>query len=74
MFDRPGNTHTTGRRESRRRFFQLLAGSPLLAAAYPALPSSWQKAVARESLRGAPARPTPAECSAGGGRIERSTP
>ena len=52
---RPGNV-----RESRRRFFQLLAGSPLLAAAYPALPPSWQEAVAQESLRAAPAGSRPA--------------
>ena len=42
-------------RQSRRRFFQLLAGSPLLAAAYPALPPAWQEAVAREARHGMPA-------------------
>ena len=55
MSDSHGNV-----RESRRRFFQLLAGSPLLAAAYPALPPAWQEAVAKESLRAAPAGPRPA--------------
>ena len=60
MSERRGNADVSGRRESRRRFFQLLAGSPLLAAAYPALPSSWQEAVAREALRGATAGPRPA--------------
>ena len=59
MPERRGNTGASGRRESRRRFFQLLAGSPLLAAAYPALPPSWQEAVARESLS-VPAGPRPA--------------
>ncbi len=58
MSKRPENMGATGRRESRRRFFQLLAGSPLLAAAYPALPPSWQEAVARESLLGGSARPS----------------
>ena len=56
MPEKRQNTGESGRRESRRRFFRLLAGSPLLAAAYPALPSSWQEAVARESLGGEPAR------------------
>ncbi len=46
--------------ESRRRFFQLLAGSPLLAAAYPALPKAWQEGVAREARHVAPAGPRPA--------------
>ena len=55
MSDSHGNV-----RESRRRFFQLLAGNPLLAAAYPALPPAWQEAVAKESLRAAPAGPRPA--------------
>ena len=57
MPERRGNTGVSGRRESRRSFFRLLAGSPLLAAAYPALPPSWQEAVAHESLSGAPAGP-----------------
>jgi 4-hydroxymandelate oxidase len=35
-------------RASRRRFFRLFAGSPLLALAYPALAPSWQRALARE--------------------------
>ena len=43
------------KRESRRRFIQFLAGSPLLAAAYPALPASWQTAVAQEAKRKAKA-------------------
>ena len=60
MPERRGNTGASGRRESRRRFFQLLVGSPLLAAVYPALPRSWQEAVARESLPGAKAGPRPA--------------
>ena len=33
---------------SRRQFFRMLAGSPLIALAYPALPPSWQRAVDRE--------------------------
>jgi len=41
------------RRESRRQFFKLLAGSPLLALAYPTLPPSWQRAIDREQRRAA---------------------
>jgi isopentenyl diphosphate isomerase/L-lactate dehydrogenase-like FMN-dependent dehydrogenase len=36
-----------------------MAGSPLLAVAYPALPASWQRAIARESQRSAAAAPRP---------------
>jgi 4-hydroxymandelate oxidase len=52
-------TGTSGSRASRRRFFKLLAGSPLLAMAYPALPTSWQQGIARESQRLAAAAPRP---------------
>ena len=52
MADRRGYVDGPVRRASRRRFFKLLAGSPLLAAALPALPPAWQKAVAKESRRG----------------------
>ena len=37
MSETPTRTSASVTRESRRRFFQLLAGSPLLALAYPAL-------------------------------------
>ncbi len=60
MAERREHTDRPGRRESRRRFFQLLAGSPLLAAALPALPPAWQEAIAKESLRGATGGPRPA--------------
>ena len=60
MADSRGHTETSGRRESRRRFFRLLAGSPLLAAAYPALPPSWQEAVAREARHSTPTGLQPA--------------
>ena len=60
MAERRGQTYGLGRRESRRRFFKLLAGSPLLAATYPVLPPAWQAAVAKESLRGATAGSRPA--------------
>ena len=60
MPERQGNTRASGRRESRRRFFQLLAGSPLLAAAYPALRPAWQEAVAWESSQSATVGPRPA--------------
>ncbi len=51
-------------RTSRRHFFKLLAGSPLLALAYPTLPSSWQQGVGRELQRSkaAPARPVGVAC------------
>ena len=45
---------------SRRQFFKMLAGSPLLALAYPGLPPSWQQEVGRELERGAAAGPRPA--------------
>jgi isopentenyl diphosphate isomerase/L-lactate dehydrogenase-like FMN-dependent dehydrogenase len=48
------------RRTSRRRFFKLLAGSPALALAYPALPRSWQRSVSLELQRSAAAGPRPA--------------
>jgi isopentenyl diphosphate isomerase/L-lactate dehydrogenase-like FMN-dependent dehydrogenase len=38
---------------SRRRFFKVLAGSPLLAAIYPSLSPGWQRALASEWPRGA---------------------
>ena len=59
MSEKRGDAGASGVRESRRRFFQLLAGSPLLAAAYPALPPAWQEAVAREAQRGATTGPRP---------------
>ena len=53
-------TDESDNRTSRRHFFKLLAGSPLLALAYPGLPSDWQRAVGRELERGAAAGPRPA--------------
>ncbi len=44
---------------SRRKFFKFLAASPLAAAAYWALPSSWLEPVAGEVP---PSRPTPLPC------------
>lgn len=53
-------------RESRRRFFQFLATSPLLALAYPALAADWRQAFGREAGRhahaGLPARTLCPEC------------
>jgi len=46
--------------ESRRRFFKLLAGSPLLAMAYPTLPPEWQREIARVWRPRAVAGPAPA--------------
>jgi 4-hydroxymandelate oxidase len=60
-----GDTRVSDHRTSRRHFFKLLAGSPMLALAYPGLPPSWQRAVSRElerSAAAAPARVTCPEC------------
>lgn len=46
-------------RRSRRQFFKLLAGSPLLAMAYPSLPPDWQRGVERELARRATSGPQP---------------
>src|SRR5262245_6353104 len=39
---------TTDTRTSRRQFFKLLAGSPLLAMAFPGLPPDWQRGIEQE--------------------------
>jgi len=57
MSGRRSGTPLPDRRTSRRRFFKLLAGSPLLGLAYPSLPPSWQRALALESQRRAAAGP-----------------
>ena len=44
-------TGTADTRASRRHFFKMLAGSPLLALAYPALSHAWQQEVDRELER-----------------------
>ena len=56
---------------SRRQFFKLLAASPLLGLAYPALPRSWQRVLARESERNAvtPRRPAGLRCADCGAEI-----
>lgn len=45
MTTRQHDTPTAQQQASRRQFFKLLAGSPLLAAAYPALSPAWQREV-----------------------------
>ncbi len=60
MAERQGNSGASVGRASRRSFFKLLAGSPLLAMAYPALPPNWPQAVAREARHRAAAGPRPA--------------
>lgn len=47
MTTRQHDTATALQQASRRQFFKLLAGSPLLAAAYPALSPAWQREVER---------------------------
>ena len=54
MTGRRANTSVSDHRTSRRHFFKLLAGSPMLALAYPALSPSWQRSVWRELQRSAP--------------------
>ncbi len=49
---RAADTAASDHLTSRRHFFKLLAGSPLLALAYPTLPSSWQQAVRQELQAG----------------------
>lgn len=49
---RAADTAASDHLTSRRHFFKLLAGSPLLALAYPTLPSSWQQAVRQELQTG----------------------
>ncbi len=50
------DTGLSDNRASRRRFFKLLAGSPLLALAYPALGASWQRTagVSRHAVAASP--------------------
>ncbi len=64
MTRRAAATAASDNRTSRRHFFQLLAGSPLLGLAYPALPPSWQQGVERELRHSAaaPARPAGLRC------------
>ncbi len=45
MTTRPHDTPTAQQQASRRQFFKLLAGSPLIAVAYPALSPAWQREV-----------------------------
>lgn len=63
MSESRGTMRAPNRRESRRRFFQLLAGSPILAAAYPALPNAWKEAVETEAGHGRPTGPKAAGVS-----------
>jgi 4-hydroxymandelate oxidase len=59
MSGRQADTSASVNRTSRRHFFKLLAGSPMLALAYPALPPSWQRSVSRELQRSAAVGPQP---------------
>lgn len=56
MTGKNSNGERTDARTSRRQFFKMLAGSPLLAMAFPTLPPDWQDAIKRE-LRGWAAGP-----------------
>ena len=57
MTRRAEDAATSDHRTSRRHFFKLLAGSPLLALAHPGLPPAWRQGVDRE-LRHSAAAPT----------------
>ena len=52
----PNGPHSVDNHSSRRQFFKLLAGSPLLALAYPDLPGAWRReldAIAAHARHGA---------------------
>lgn len=55
-------TTSTATRASRRQFFRMLAGSPALALAYPALSPIWQREVDRELARARATRAVCADC------------
>lgn len=57
-----GRADTEETRTSRRHFFKLLAGSPALALAYPALSPVWQREVDRELARARATRTVCADC------------
>jgi isopentenyl diphosphate isomerase/L-lactate dehydrogenase-like FMN-dependent dehydrogenase len=59
MTARTDRHHATGTRTNRRRFFKLLAGSPLLALAYPTLTPDWLRALERAGLPRAASGPRP---------------
>ena len=59
MTARRADTSAPDTRTSRRHFFKMLAGSPMLALAWPGLPPSWQRSVTRELQRSAAAGPRP---------------
>lgn len=58
-----GRTDRADTRASRRQFFRMLAGSPALALAYPALSPVWQREVDRELARARASRATQAVCA-----------
>ena len=64
MTGRRSPTRLPDRRASRRQFFKFLAASPLLGLAYPTLPSSWQRALAREAPRRATVGVRCSDCGA----------
>ena len=76
MSGRRADPSGTDNRTSRRHFFKLLAGSPMLALAYPALPPSWQRSVSRElqSSRAAGPRPAGVPCPDCGQEMVYLTP
>ena len=63
MTGRKMDTGMSGGIASRRQFFKLLAGSPLLGMVYPTLSPDWQRSIEREVWRaGADRRPAGGRC------------
>jgi 4-hydroxymandelate oxidase len=60
MPERGSQSHEVIARASRRRFFQFLAGSPLVALGYPALAADWRSALAADAGHQATHRALPA--------------
>ena len=60
MTDKEADARVAETGTSRRHFVKMLAGSPLLALVYPALPPDWQRSVSREVTRNAAGGPRPA--------------
>src|SRR5262245_49627741 len=75
MATRSAGTNTPDHRANRRQFIKWLAGSPLLAMAYPALSPFWQQAVTDARQADAPfnTRPTGLLCPDCGQEMVRLT-
>ena len=72
MTGRRSHTGVPERGTSRREFFKFLAASPLVGLASSGLPANWQRALAHEAERGAPAGPAALRCRECGGEMLQS--